>query len=342
MNIHLGKPEWLWLLWLIPALAFFYVYASRAKQKALVRFADPALLPRLTQGLSPARKRLKMGLFLLGVASLVCALCGVQYGYVWEETKRKGVDIVIALDVSDSMLVKDGEGNQGPTRLERAKREIMDFLKILQGDRIGLVAFAGSAFVECPLTLDYAAAEIFLDDINTDLIPIKGTALGEAIRVSAKAFENSPLASKALVLITDGEDNEGEALKAAEEAKTQGVHVFAIGIGRDEGSPIPSPDGGFRKDNEGNIILSKLDETTLQKIAMATGGAYVRSVSGDLDLDKIYKEGIKTTLQDQELGSKRKQHWHDRYQWFVVLALLCFGIEPFIPERLPSLRRGVL
>ncbi|MCB1034866.1 MAG: VWA domain-containing protein, partial [Acidobacteria bacterium] len=172
---------------------------------------------------------------------MVLALAEPKYGFTWEEVKREGVDIVVALDVSDSMLVEDAESGGKLSRLERAKREITDLLRLMEGDRIGLVAFAGTAFVECPLTLDYGAAEIFLGAIDTDLIPVKGTALGDAIRTSLAAFEGAAQPSRAIVLITDGEDHGGDAVKAAAEARPAGVRIFAIGIVRDEGAPIPAP-----------------------------------------------------------------------------------------------------
>ncbi len=330
---RIADPRQLWLLWLVPALAAFFVYVARSRRLRLARFASATLLPRLTARLSPARRALRAALVLLAVTALVLALAGLQVGYRWEEVKRRGVDLVVTLDVSDSMLVRDAEAAGNLTRLERAKREIVDLLALLQGDRIGLVAFAGTAFVECPLTLDYSAAELFLGSIDTDLIPVKGTALGAAIRTSLKAFEGAPEGSRAILLITDGEDHTGEALAAAEEAKQAGVKIFTIGIGRDEGSPIPSPDGSFRRDRRGELILSRLDEPTLQRIALTTGGRYVRSVTGDVDLEQVYVQGIKASLRDQELGSKRRQRWQDRFQWAVGLALVALMVEPLVPER---------
>ena len=195
-----------------------------------------------------------------------------------DQLNRRGVDIVLALDVSDSMLVEDADTVGKLTRLERAKREIIDLLRMMNGDRIALVAFAGTAFLECPLTLDYGAAELFLQAIDTSIIPIKGTSIDEAIRVSIDAFDSGKGESQAIILITDGEDHSGRVLKMAEVAKKEGIRIFTIGIGTQEGSPIPLPNGGFRRDRQGELILSKLDETTLQKVALATGGKYVHSV----------------------------------------------------------------
>lgn len=335
--MRFARPEALWLLWLVPAAAVFLLVAFATKRRLLARFASPELLARLTSGVSPARQVTKAALVLLALASGLLSLAHFQYGFTWEDVKRRGVDIVIALDVSDSMLVEDADTGGSLSRLERARREIVDLLRILQGDRVGLVAFAGTAFVECPLTLDYGAAEIFLSAIDTDLIPVKGTALGEAIRTSIEAFGNpSTEGSRAILLITDGEDHGGEAQKAAEEAKAAGVKIFVIGIGRDEGSPIPMPGGGFRRDAEGEMILSRLDEPALQRIALTTGGRYVRSVTGDVDLEQIYLLGIKASLEDQELAGKRRQRWQDRFQWLLAVALFALMAEPLIPER----RRG--
>lgn len=338
-GVKIGSPESLWFLWSVPLLLAFFVYSFRTKTRLLRRFASAEMLARLTSGVSRPRQYFKAALVLLGLLAMVLALAQPRYGFTWEEVKREGVDIVVALDVSDSMLVEDAESGGKLSRLERAKREITDLLQLMEGDRIGLVAFAGTSFVECPLTLDYGAAEIFLGAIDTDLIPVKGTALGEAIRTSLGAFEGAAQPSRAIVLITDGEDHGGDALKAAQEAKVAGVRIFTIGIGRDEGAPIPAAGGGFRRDRSGEIVLSKLDESTLQKIALETGGSYVRSVTGDVDLEQIYSQGIKATLEDQELGSRRRQRWEERFQWLLAVALFALALEPLISERL---RRGGL
>ncbi len=338
-DVKIGSPGALWLLWLIPAVLAFYVYVFRTKTRLLERFASREMLARLTAGVSRPRQYAKAALVLAGLAALLLALAEPKFGFSWEEVKREGVDIVVALDVSDSMLVEDAESGGKLSRLERAKREITDLLRLLEGDRVALVAFAGTAFVECPLTLDYGAAEIFLDSIDTDLIPVKGTDLGEAIRASLRAFEGASHPSRAIILITDGEDHNGQALAAAAEAKTQGVRIFTIGIGRDEGAPIPAAAGGFRRDRRGEIVLSRLDETTLQKIALETGGSYVRSVTGDVDLEQIYSQGIKATLEDRELGSKRRQRWEERFQWLLAAALAALMAEPLISERKRSEER---
>lgn len=333
----LGRPDLLWLLWASPLLIAFYIYVARTKASLLKQFASMELITRLASNYSRERQTYKAICIVIALTLGVISLAQPRYGFTWEDVKREGVDIVIALDVSDSMLVEDAESGGKLTRIERAKREITDLLRLLDGDRVGLVAFAGTSFLECPLTLDYAAAQIFLGTIDTDLIPVKGTDLSSAILTSVDAFKGGNEGSRAVILITDGEDHSGQALAAAEEAKKENVRVFTIGIGRDEGAPIPDARGGFRKDRRGEMILSKLDEPTLQKIALNTGGRYVRSVTGDMDLEEIYIGGIKATLQDQELGSKRRQHWEERFQWVLCLMLLFLMIEPFISEQV---RRG--
>jgi Ca-activated chloride channel family protein len=337
-DVRVGHPDSLWLLWLLPLLLAFYLWSFLRRSQLLARFAGPETLPRLLGRVSRSRQRLKAALVLLGVAALALSLAEIKYGFTWEEVRREGVDIVVALDVSDSMLVEDVETGGRLNRLERAKREIADLLDLLDGDRIGLVAFAGTAFVQCPLTLDYNAAAIFLDSIDTDLIPVKGTDIGQAIEKSLSAFEGASHPSRAVILITDGEDHGGRALEAAAAAAAQDVRVFTIGIGREEGSPVPAPGGGLRRTRGGEIILSRLDETTLQKIALGTEGTYVRSVTGDLDLEKIYSQGIKATLEDQELGSSRRQRWQDRYQWILAVALGALMLEPLIGEQRPRSR----
>ncbi len=332
-DARIQRPGALWLLWVVPLLVAFFVWAGAARRRALQRFADEHLLGQLLPGHSAARRRVKATLQVLAVLALLISLAGFEMGFEWEEIRRRGVDIVVALDVSDSMLVGDTEAGGSLSRLERAKREISDLLALLEGDRIGLVAFAGTAFLECPLTLDYGAAEIFLDSLEPDLIPVKGTALAQAIRTSVEAFEESSSTSKAIVLMTDGEDHLGQAVAAAEEAAAAGIRIFTIGIGREEGSPIPDPGGGFRRDARGEIILSRLDEPTLQRIALATGGRYVRSVTGDVDLEQVYSLGIKATMQDQDLGTTRQRRWKERFQWLVGAAIVLLLVEASIAER---------
>jgi Ca-activated chloride channel family protein len=329
--MRFGSLNYLFLLWIIPVMGIFYLYAFRKRDRLLALFCGTELVGELVPDFKKGRRRVKAFLALVAMAFGIVALTQPQWGFHWEEIKRVGVDIMVAIDVSESMLAEDVK----PSRLERAKREVFDLIEMLEGDRIGLIVFAGTSFVQCPLTLDYGACKMFLDYIDTDLIPVPGTALADAIRTATTSFSKRERKSKALILITDGEDHEGEPIEAAKEAKQEGIKIFPIGVGRKEGVPIPlrGGAGGFKKDRQGDMVITHLDETTLQKIALETGGSYVSSVTGDMDLDKIYKEGIKQHIEQKQLKSTRKRRWEQRFQWFILCALLFIGLEFFVSER---------
>jgi len=326
-----GNLNYLFLLWIVPVLVVFYLYAFRKRDKLLQLFCGKELVGELVPDFKRSRRGIKALLMLLSIIFGIVALTQPQWGFHWEEIKRVGVDIIVAIDVSESMLAEDVK----PNRLERAKREIFDLIEMLEGDRVGLIAFAGTSFVQCPLTLDYGACKMFLDYIDTDLIPVPGTAIADVIRTAIKSFSKRERKSKALILITDGEDHEGEPIEAAKEAKKEGIKIFPIGVGQEGGAPIPLKDGsgGFKKDRQGDMVITHLDETILQKIALETGGSYVRSVTGDMDLDKIYREGIQQHIEQKQLKSTRKRRWEQRFQWFIVLTLLFICTEFFVSER---------
>jgi Ca-activated chloride channel family protein len=328
--MQFGNLHYLLLLWLVPALVFFYLYAGMRRQRRILIFCGPELYERLSSSLLRGRRRLKALLMVLAVALFVAALARPQWGYHFEDIKRVGVDIIVAVDVSRSMLAED----ISPSRLERARRKLQDFTGMLDGDRIGLVAFAGSSFLQCPLTLDYGAFSMFLEYLSPDMIPVPGTDMAAAIRTAIRAFNRRERTSKALILITDGEDHAGDVLQAAEEARREGIRIFAIGIGTPDGTPVPAIDGtgGFMKDRSGSLVLSRLDEKALQKIALETGGAYVRSVTGDLDLETIYHGSIKKDVEQKELSSARRKRWEERFQWFAALGLVLLVLEFFIRE----------
>jgi Ca-activated chloride channel homolog len=219
-----------------------------------------------------------------------------------------------------------------PTRLERAKREVFDLLAMLQGDRVGLVAFAGTAFLQCPLTLDYNAFNLFLNTLSPDYLPVGGTSITAALATAENSFDPKSDSDKAVILITDGGNTgEGDPVQAARTLKEKNIKLFCIGVGGSDGVPIPAPDGGFKKDSTGQIVLSRLDENTLKQMAAVTGGTYVHSVAGDMDLDVIYKDGIRQHMQAKTLTSSRKQVWEDRFQWPLALALLCLAAELLLP-----------
>ena len=322
----------LYLLSIIPILIIFYWLVFRWKRKALSRFGNLELVQKLMQHFSRGRQVLKVAMIILTVLFLILALARPQLGTKLEQVKREGVDIFVAIDVSLSMKAEDIK----PNRLEKAKHMVSKFIDLLQGDRIGLIAFAGEAFVQCPLTLDYGAAKIFLDIIDTDLIPTPGTAIGSAIMKAVETFEDRDRKHKVLILITDGEDHEGEPLKAAEVAEKQGVVIYTVGIGSPSGVPIPlhSESGrviGFKKDRNGQVVTSKLDEVTLQKIALQTGGKYYRATGSESELNKIYDEISK--MEKKELASMKFSQYEDRFQIFVFMAIFLLVLEILLPER---------
>jgi len=319
------------LLWLVPLAAVALIVQGRQKKRALQVFADPQLLDRLAALDHRGRRFIKALLLLGSLGLMLFALAGPRWGSHYEEVSQKGVDIMLLIDVSPSMLVED----IAPNRLERARREILDFIKVVGGDRVGLIAFAGAAFIQCPLTLDYAALEMFLSALQPDLIPVPGTDLGAAIDLGLAAFDEESATDKVILLITDGEDNESRGLAAARQAAAKGVKIFVFGIGDVAGGPIPELDGsgGFKKDRQGKLILSKLEEAGLQDIAALTGGTYVRSVAGDLDLDVLYFDGIKSRTRAQELKSGKIKVYEERFVLFVLAAFMLLLIEGFIDEK---------
>ncbi len=320
---------YLWFLWLIPAVIFFFIWGYKKKQDLIHQFVSPELRDRILEGVSFTRQKIKILFIILAFLFAIISLIRPKWGFHWEEVHRKGVDIIIALDVSKSMLAED----VSPNRLQRAQREILDLLNIIQGDRVGLVAFAGTSFLQSPLTLDYGAVKIFLDDLDTNLIPIPGTAIADAIKKSIESFDEKNQKSRVLILITDGEDHLGKPIEAAKEAAAKGIKVYTIGIGNEQGAPIPDKEkGGFVKDSKGSMVLTQLDEETLQKIALETGGSYVRSVTGDLDLEKIY-EDINKKVEDQDLQSGKRKRFEERFQWPLFLAILFLMIELCFSER---------
>jgi len=319
------------LFWLLPVVVFLLVAAGRRKKKALQAFAEPSLMARLASIESRSKTALRGILVTLAVGLVIFALAGPQWGDKYEEVTQKGVDILLCLDVSQSMMVED----VSPNRLERAKREDMDLIRVVTGDRMGLVAFAGKAFLQCPLTLDYSALEMFLDQITPDLIPVSGTNLGDAIDVAAAAFDADSNTDKVVLLLTDGEDNEGKGTAAAQKAAQKGIKIFVFGIGDPSGGPVPaSSGGGFEKDKSGQMVLSKLDEETLARIAQTTGGDYTRSIDGDLDLDKLYFEGIKQKTQQKMLKSGKIKVEEERFFIFLMIAWVLLLFERMIHERL--------
>lgn len=281
----------MWGLVLLPILIVFFILAEKAKLKAKAQFGNLKLVSALEQSHSPRKARWKKVLILLSVWLLVVSLARPQWGTQLIQVKKQGVDLIFCLDVSLSMLTEDVP----PHRLERAKLEISDFLDKLKGDRVGLVTFAGAAFVSCPLTLDYHAVQLFLDNVQAGAISKPGTDIAEAINTAALAFNQQERKYKVLVLVTDGEDQGSQPIQAAQKAAQEGIRIYTIGIGTLAGEPIPlrEPGGkflGYKKDTDSTVVVSRLDEKTLTEIAQIGKGKYLSLFAGGFDLDKIYRE----------------------------------------------------
>lgn len=324
----------IWLLnslWALPLMALVLIISARRKRRAMQALADPELLERLAGRLSRGRSLIKGVSLTAGFGLMLFSLAGPRWGTQYQEVRQKGVDIVIAVDVSPSMRVADVQ----PDRLERAKREIIDLLRVIQGDRVGLVAFSGAAFVLCPLTLDYGALQMFTGLLEPGLVPVAGTDLGAAIEAALSSFDDKSETDRVILLITDGEDNEGRGREAAKKAAERNAKIFVFGIGDPAGGPIPAEDGtgGFKKDQDGNLILSRLDEQGLRDTAALAGGAYVRSVAGDLDLDALYFSGIRTATKAETVKSGKIKVHEERFTYFLLAAFLLLVFEGILLER---------
>ncbi|MCG8605915.1 VWA domain-containing protein [bacterium] len=331
--VRFANTEYFFLLLLIPSLVIFFYLAFKWKTSAMARFGNLELIKKLSRSTSRRRQVAKSSLIVASVSIMTLALARPQIGTRLEEVRREGVDIIVALDVSMSMLAEDIK----PSRLAKAKHEISSFIDLLEGDRIGFVAFAGQAFMQCPLTLDYGAAKTFLDIMGPNLIPEPGTNVGAAIAMAMQRFESQERKYKVLILITDGEDHGEEATQIAEAVDKEGVVIYTVGIGSPQGVPIPLYDEygnqkGFKKDRSGEVILTKLDQLTLEKIALTTGGKYYQSTTGETRLEKIYDEI--STMEKKELASMKFAQYEDRFQYILILAIVLLALEPFVSERI--------
>ncbi len=313
-------------------LAVFVFWALARKRKLLQRFGDIPLILKNAPYISFARQAGKSSILLLSLVLVTLALARLQFGTHLELLKREGIDLMIALDVSNSMLAQDMK----PNRLVKAKQEINAIVDRLKGDRIGLVAFAGEAFIQCPLTLDYSAARFLLNSMDNMSVSTQGTSLSAAMERAITGFEKLEKKHKVLLLLTDGEDQEGGVTEAAEEARKEGIKIYTVGIGNPQGEPIPILDRkgiqvGFKKDENGEVIVSRLDETTLQKVALTTGGKYYRATAGEMELEKIFDEITK--MEKKELEGTLVTRFDDRFQWPLLFAIVLIVTEFFIPER---------
>jgi Ca-activated chloride channel family protein len=314
---------------LVPALIAFFWWARRQRRRALETFVAAALLPAVAPDIDPRRRTIRAALLTVALLCLVLALAGPMWGFHWQEVRREGIDLIVAIDTSRSMLATDVK----PNRLARAKLAVQDLLSQLHGDRIGLVAFAGSAFVQCPLTLDYSAFSQSLEAVEIGIIPKGGTALADAIDVSLAAFEGRQGSHQALVLITDGEDHEGEVKDAAKRAGERGVKVYTVGIGTAEGELIPA-ESGFVKDRSGQVVKSRLGEESLKEIAVETGGVYLHPAGTSFGLTELYRDYI-DKMEKRELSSTLEKRFEQRFQIPLGAGVLLLLIESLIGERRP-------
>ena len=319
-----------YLLLLIPLFVAVFILFLVWRRKTLNKFGNRTVLLQLMPEYSNVRIILKFILLLFAYTFLIIAIAGPQTGSKLEEVKRKGIDLMLAVDVSNSMLAEDIK----PDRLERAKQSISRLIDQLEGDRIGIVVFAGKAFMQLPITTDYGAAKMFLSTINTNIIPTQGTAIADALVMATSSFGQSKN-NKAIVIITDGEDHQGNVLEQAEEAVKKGINIYTIGMGSPDGAPIPIYSGniqtGYKKDREGTTIISRLDETLLQRMASLGNGIYVRANNAETGLQKIFEDISK--IQKTEIESRQFSDYEDRFQYFLALSLLFFIFELFIFDK---------
>lgn len=329
--MQFADPEYWHLYWLLPALALLSWWSFRQKRRALLRFAEEHLIPDLISQTSRVRQVLKIGAFLLGLSFVLLALVRPQWGTRIETAKRKGIDLVVVLDTSLSMETQD----VSPNRLEKAKHEIRALIDRLQGDRVGLVVFAGMSQVNCPLTIDQNAVKLFLEIIDSAVIPVPGTNIGEAIRTATRAFNPSERRHKVLILVTDGESLEGDPLKGAKEAQRAGLVIYTIGIGTSTGQPIPLHDDsghvtGYKKSEDGSVVVSRLDEASLAEIASIAGGQYFRATQGEEEVDKIAT--LVSQMERKEFHSRQYLTLVDRFQVPLGMALFLMVLEILVSE----------
>lgn len=329
--MRFAHPQLLWLLLVFPpALIVFFWWSLRKSRSLMTQFIQARLLANLTVGLSPARRRIRLGCLVLAVVCLVLALARPQWGFDWEEAKLRGLDIVVAIDTSKSMLAED----VNPSRLERAKLAALELMQQAKSDRLGLVAFAGSAFLQCPLTIDDTAFRQGVEALTVNTIPQGGTALADAIQTARTAFKEGEN-HKVLVLITDGEDHDSGALEAAQQAAQAGLRVYTIGVGTTEGEVLrvkgPQGQADFLRDDQGNAVKSHLNEDLLKQIASATQGFYL-PLRGARTMDTLYGQGL-STLPKSEHEEKLIKRYHERYHWPLCLGVVLLIFETLLPER---------
>lgn len=319
-------PEYLYWLLIIPILIAIYISVRIINKKQYSKFADSKFMGLLTPLVSKSRSNIKFVILLFVFILGIIGIANLQTGSKMEEVKREGMDLYFCIDVSNSMNAED----IAPNRLERSKQAIYNIINKLNGDRIGIIIFAGNAYVQLPITTDYAAAKMFLSTINTNMIPSQGTEIGAAINLATKSFGNDEH-SKAIIIISDGEDHEnGDAIKAAQNAIKLGIKIYTIGMGLEEGAPIPlynqyGKQTGYKKDRNGNVVITKLDDNMLRQIAEIGDGIYRRASNSNVGLDDIFEEI--NSSNKTEIESKMFTDYEDQFQWFIGVAIILLIIE---------------
>ena len=320
--------EVLWLLMTIPVFVAAYIWYTRRKRRELETFGDAELMEQLMPNASRVRPTVKFSILMVALTLLIVAAARPQFGQSERTEKRQGIEVIVALDISNSMMAED----VAPNRLDRAKQMLSKLMDNMVNDKVGLVVFAGDAFVQLPITCDYVSAKMFLNTIKPDLIKTQGTAIGQALSTSIRCFGEQSEASRAIILITDGENHEDDAVAVAKRAKEAGIQVLVVGIGKPEGSPIPIPGtNNFIKDRQGNVVVSKLNEEMCREIAQAGGGLYVRCDNSNTATRAIQKELDK--LATQEIETQVYTDYNEQFQSFALIALLLLVVDFFIFSR---------
>lgn len=323
-----AHPEFLYLLFVLPVLVLYYVYTSLQKRKAIKRYGNPQLLAELMPDVSVKRQHLKFAFSFAAIAVMIFVIAGPQFGTKLETVKRQGVEIMVCLDVSNSMLAQD----VSPNRLEKAKQMLSKLTDGFTDDKVGMIVFAGDAFTQLPITSDYISAKMFLSSISPSMVSTQGTAIGAALNLAARSFTPNETSDKTIIVITDGENHEDDAVGAAKAAAEKGIHVNIVGIGDPKGSPI-SIDGtnNFMKDNEGNVVVTKLNEQMCQEIAAAGNGMYVRADNTNSALKALQKEVEK--MNKTEMDSKVYSEYDEQFQSLAWLALILLIVEVLLLDR---------
>ncbi len=327
---RIANPEYLYALLLIPALIAFYWYSRIKRKRALTQFGQKEILSVLMPNASSARPAIKFTVLLIALASIIVGIARPQFGSQLKTVKREGIELIIALDVSNSMLAEDIQ----PNRLERSKRAISQLVDKLSDDKIGLIVFAGEAYTQLPITADYVSAKLFLSSVGTQMVPTQGTAIGAAIDLAAKSFSPQFTGSKVIIVITDGENHEDDAAGAATNAAEQGIVVHTIGMGLPQGGLIPDNSNGqkgYKKDNKGNTIVTKLDEKMLQQIAQAGKGLYIRANNTQMGLIALFNEVNK--MEKTEMESQIYADYDDKFQYFIAFGIFLILLNFLILER---------